>query len=108
MTFAISKRRLLISAGATLLLVPRARAAEADVTIDNFTFNPTPLKIAAGTTVKWTNRDDIPHSILCGALQLHSHALDTDDSFSHTFEKPGTYDYICAIHPHMRGQIIVT
>jgi len=79
----------------------------AQVTIDNFTFSPTPLSVAVGTTVTWINRDDIPHSIVCPALNFHSRALDTDDSFSFRFQTAGTYDYLCGIHPHMRGQIIV-
>ena len=53
----------------------------------------------AGTTVIWVNHDDIPHSIVCPTLQLKSHPLDTDDTFSYKFEQPGTYDYICGLHP---------
>ena len=57
-------------------------AADAQVVIDNFTFSPTPLKVTVGTTVTWVNHDDIPHSIVCPALKVHSHPLDTDDSFA--------------------------
>lgn len=85
----------------------RADAAKATVKIDNFTFSPTPLTVAPGTTVVWVNQDDIPHSIFCEQLKLHSHPLDTNDSFSHKFDQVGSFDYICAIHPHMRGRIVV-
>jgi plastocyanin len=97
-----------LGAGGALAIGRLAVAADAtQVTIDNFTFSPTPLSIAAGSTVTWTNRDDIPHSILCPALNVHSHPLDTGDSFSFRFQTAGTYDYLCGIHPHMHGQIIV-
>ena len=97
-----------LGAGSALVIGRLAFAGDAaQITIDNFTFSPTPLSIAAGTTVTWTNRDDIPHSIVCPALNVHSRALDTDESFSFRFQTEGTYDYLCGIHPHMHGQIIV-
>lgn len=90
------------------LLAPRAKAAgKADVKIDNFAFVPEALTVASGTTVTWTNRDDIPHSIVESNGLFHSQAFDTNGSYSYTFEKAGTYDYICGLHPHMKGQIIV-
>ena len=90
------------------LLAPRAKAAgKADVTIDNFAFSPEALTIAFGTTVTWTNRDDIPHSIVERKGLFHSQAFDTNGSYSYTFEKAGIYDYVCGLHPHMKGQIIV-
>jgi len=82
-------------------------AAEAEVIIDNFTFSPTPLTVNVGSTVTWLNHDDIPHSIVCLALKLTSHPLDTDDSFAYKFEKAGTFDYLCGLHPHMHGQVVV-
>jgi amicyanin len=85
-----------------------AAAAEAQVTIDNFKFSPTPLKVPVGTTVTWVNRDDIPHTIVCPALNVRSHPLDTDDHFSYQFKQAGTYDYFCGIHPFMRGQVVVS
>jgi amicyanin len=78
------------------------------VSIDNFTFTPPSLTVKAGTTVTWTNKDDIPHGIgSAGNAFAKSRALDTDDSFSFTFTKPGTYQYFCYIHPHMVGTIVV-
>lgn len=88
-------------------LADRAEAADDMVRIDNFTFSPNLLKVSAGTTVTWENNDDIPHAIYCQALNLRSHPLDTNDKFSFKFEKPGTYDYICSLHPQMHGKIIV-
>jgi plastocyanin len=104
--------RRIVQGAAAFALVPvalaeRAKAAEPTVRIDNFVFSPTPLMVAPGTMVTWVNQDDIPHSIYCEALNVRSHALDTGDSFAHRFDQAGRFDYICAIHPHMRGQIIV-
>ena len=87
---------------------PRAQGAEkAAINIDNFAFGPDTLTISRGATVTWTNRDDIPHSIVEANDRFHSKALDTGDSYSFTFAQPGTYDYICGLHPHMKGKIIV-
>ena len=90
------------------VLVARAQTAAATVSIDNFTFNPQKLTVKAGTTVTWTNKDDIPHGIAATNNAFkRSQALDTDDSFSFTFTTPGTYQYFCYIHPHMTGTIVV-
>jgi plastocyanin len=78
------------------------------VSIDNFTFTPASLTVKAGTTVTWTNKDDIPHGIASDDNAFKkSKALDTDDSFSYTFTTPGTFKYFCYIHPHMVGTIVV-
>ncbi len=62
----------------------------------------------AGTTVTWTNKDDIPHGIASADNAFkRSKALDTDDSYSFTFTTPGSYVYFCYIHPHMTGTIVV-
>jgi len=78
------------------------------VSIDNFTFTPPILTVKAGTTVTWTNKDDIPHGIAATNNSFaRSKALDTDDSYSFTFTTPGTYQYFCYIHPHMVGTVVV-
>jgi plastocyanin len=102
--------RRALGAGVVVLIGTTARKAAAredEVVIDNFTFSPTPLIVTVGSDVKWVNHDDIPHSIVCPALNVASHALDTDDSFVHRFDRAGTYEYMCGLHPHMRGQITV-
>ena len=78
-----------------------------EVKIDNFVFNPQELTVAVGTTVKFVNHDDIPHTVVDKNKGFRSKALDTDDSFSFTFANAGTYDYFCGLHPHMQGKIIV-
>jgi plastocyanin len=81
--------------------------AVAEVKIDNFSFGPASLTVPVGTTVIWTNRDDIPHTVRSTDDAFKSKALDTDDQFSFAFTKPGTYSYFCSIHPKMTGQIVV-
>jgi plastocyanin len=79
-----------------------------EVKIDNFTFAPPALTVAVGTTVKWVNRDDIPHTVVSeDKSTFKSKAMDTDDSFSYTFTKPGTYNYFCSIHPKMVAKVVV-
>jgi plastocyanin len=77
------------------------------VSVDNFTFGPESITVAANTTVTWVNRDDVPHVIASTDGLFRSKALDTDDKYSFTFVKPGTYPYFCAVHPKMVGKIIV-
>jgi plastocyanin len=89
-------------------LPSNAWAKDATVAIDNFTFEPQVLTVKAGTTVTWTNRDDIPHSVIDKDRKLlHSKVMDTDESFSFTFVEPGDYDYFCGLHPHMTARITV-
>ncbi|HEX3524246.1 MAG TPA: cupredoxin family copper-binding protein [Stellaceae bacterium] len=101
---------LLLLAGLTQVLAGeavKAAAPAATVNIDNFKFAPPTLTVTAGTTVTWKNEDDSPHRIGDKNGTFKSAALDTDDTFSHTFAAPGEYPYICTIHPYMAGKIIV-
>ena len=82
-------------------------SAEVEVKIDNFSFGPQVLEIAPGTKVTWKNRDDIPHTVVSTEGVFKSRVLDTDESFSFTFDKPGTYPYFCSVHPKMTGQVVV-
>jgi plastocyanin len=82
-------------------------AAGAEVKIDNFSFTPATLTVATGTQVTWTNRDDIPHTVVSDDKSIKSKALDTDEKFTFTFTKPGTYPYFCSLHPKMKGTIVV-
>lgn len=79
----------------------------AQVKIDNFSFGPANLTVAAGTTVTWKNNDDVPHTVVSDEKLFKSKALDTDDKFSYTFTKPGTYNYFCSVHPKMTAKIVV-
>jgi plastocyanin len=81
--------------------------AATEVKIDNFSFGPETLTVAVGTTVTWTNRDDIPHTVVSTDKVFKSKVLDTDEKFSYTFAKAGTYSYFCSLHPKMTGKIVV-
>jgi len=96
-------------AGARLPLSGAVAAQEEPnaVTIDNFTFGPKELTVPVGTTVKWVNHDDIPHTVANKDNLFRSKALDTDDSYSYTFANAGKFDYFCGLHPYMVGKIIV-
>jgi plastocyanin len=82
-------------------------AANAVVKIDNFVFGPQTLTVPVGATVTWTNVDDIPHTSVSTEGVFKSKVLDTDEKFSYTFTKPGSYPYYCTIHPKMTGKIVV-
>jgi len=97
-------------AGNSRTLAERAeqtQASSAEVKIDNFSFGPTTLTVAVGTTVTWTNRDDIPHTVVSDDKVFKSKVLDTDEKFSFTFTKLGTYPYFCSVHPKMTGKVVV-
>ena len=85
------------------------KGSTTEVKIDNFSFGPVTLTVAVGTTVTWTNRDDIPHTVVStdDSKTFKSKVLDTDEKFSFTFSKAGTYPYFCSIHPKMTGKVIV-
>jgi len=82
-------------------------AAETAVKIDNFTFSPVTVTVPVGSTVRWTNHDDIPHNVISDDESFKSKTLGTDQNFSYTFTKAGTYSYSCSIHPRMKGKIVV-
>jgi plastocyanin len=84
-----------------------SKSPETTVKIDNFSFSPATVTVPAGTTVRWTNADDIPHTIVSDDKLFKSKALDTDEQFTYTFTKPGTYSYFCGLHPRMTGKVVV-
>jgi|HubBroStandDraft_6_1064221.scaffolds.fasta_scaffold1187364_1 plastocyanin len=112
MITGLMRRALPLAAAAMLALNAGAYAADSapnTVTINDFAFSPMTLTVAPGTRVVWNNKDEEPHTVTSadGGATFKSPALDTDDKFSFTFDKPGTYKYFCSIHPHMVGTIVV-
>ena len=85
----------------------KASAKSAEVKIDNFSFALGTLTVAVGTTVTWTNPNDIPHTVVSTDGVFKSKVRDTDEKFSYTFTKAGTYPYFCSIHPKMTGTVVV-
>ena len=90
-------------------LAAQEKTQNAEVKIDNFSFGPAALTVPVGSTVTWTNRDDIPHTVVStdDPKAFKSKVLDTDEKFSFTFTKAGTYAYFCSIHPKITGKVTV-
>jgi plastocyanin len=99
----------MLLAGSANVTAKAQQPATAEVKIDNFSFGPATLTVAVGTTVTWTNRDDIPHTVVSAEdpKVFKSKVLDTDEKFSFTFAKAGTFPYYCSIHPKMTGKVVV-
>jgi plastocyanin len=95
------------AAAAAKPAAPAAAMSAPMVRIDNFTFNAATITVKVGTTVTWTNGDDIPHTVVAKDKSFKSKVLDTGDTFTFTFTKAGEYDYFCSLHPHMTGRVIV-
>jgi plastocyanin len=98
---------LLLAASPSVTANDQPSAASTDVKIDNFSFGPQTLTVSVGTTVVWTNRDDIPHTVVSTDGVFKSKVRDTDEKFSYTFSKAGTYPYYCSVHPKMTGKVVV-
>ena len=98
-TITVGQKNILASA--------QQKPETTEVKIDNFSFGPGTLTVPAGTTVTWTNRDDIPHTVVSTDGVFKSKVLDTDEKFTYTFSKAGTFPYFCSIHPKMTGKVIV-
>jgi plastocyanin len=97
---------LMAAAMAAIWAVSEA-AAPNNIEVKDFMFMPTTLTVSAGAQVSWVNKDDEPHTVVSDTGLFRSGALDTDESFSFKFDKPGTYHFTCSIHPRMVGTIIV-
>ena len=97
---------------ALLLAAPGASAADpaaqtVTVEIRDMKYAPDTLTIPAGTNVTWINKDQMPHTVTDRGRSFASAALDTGDSYSHTFPSPGEFTYFCAVHPFMVAKVIV-
>lgn len=100
-------RTHLLAAAAGTATVNAPANAPVEVKIDNYSFMPADITVSAGTTITWVNHDDVPHTVRNNDGTIKSKALDTDEKFSMTFDKPGTYEYFCSIHPKMTAKVVV-
>jgi len=94
----------------TLTEIAPARAATAHaVRISGYAFQPAALTVTAGDTVTWTNADQAPHDVTTTSapVAIHGSRMEKGQSWSYTFTTPGTYAYICSIHPDMKATVIV-
>jgi plastocyanin len=85
-----------------------ATAGAKEVVVDNFSFAPGTTTVAVGSTVTWTNRDDVPHNVVSIEKKFASPVLETGERFSHTFESAGSYEYYCSLHPRMTGRVVAS
>jgi plastocyanin len=101
--------KIALLALAVLCLAAAAPPPDAAITIDNFAFTPAQITVAPGTTVTWTNHDDIPHTVVSSDTPrlFKSDTLDTDEHFSYRFDHAGRFAYFCSLHAHMQGVVIV-
>lgn len=84
---------------------PQAVVETNTITIQNFSFNPAALTVKQGTKVTWINEDSAPHKIKSDTF--NSSNLNKGDKFEFVFNNKGSFDYICSIHPSMKGKIVV-
>src|SRR6266446_6526993 len=98
---------LLLAGSPSITASEQPPAANAEVKIDNFSFGPQTVTVPVGATVTWTNNDDIPHTVVSTDGVFNSKVRDTDEKFSYTFTKAGTYPYYCSVHPKMAGKVVV-
>ena len=87
--------------------VATSPVATTSVSIANFAFSPAAITVKAGATVTWTNQDEDAHTVAITGAPV-SQPLQNGDTFTHVFAQPGTYSYLCTIHPYMRGMVVVT
>ncbi len=93
-----------MSSGAT----PAPAASPVAVKISNYAFSPQTITVTAGTAVMWTNMDQIAHTVTASDNSFDSGNLNQNQSWTHTFSKPGKYAYVCSYHPNMTATVIVT
>jgi plastocyanin len=98
---------LLVAGSPSVTASDQPSEAAAEVKIDNFVFGPQTITVPVGSTVTWTNKDDIPHTTVSTDGVFKSKVMDTDEKFSFKFTKAGTYSYFCSVHPKMTGKVVV-
>ncbi len=96
-----------VAVAAAVLFAPAAQAETVHIGIKDFMYTPMTVTVTQGTTVLWINLDDIPHTVVEKNKAWRSGALDTNDTYNHTFDQPGTYEYFCGLHPQMVAKVIV-
>jgi len=92
----------------TVIKTDTTPSAPNSVIIKGFAFDPATITVATGTTVTWTNMDTVAHTVVEANNAFSSQTLENGQSYSHTFNDIGTFEYKCGIHPTMSGKVIVT
>lgn len=104
-----SRHLFVAVAGAAFLLGPAtaAWAQEASVSIEDLFFDPATIEVEVGTTVTWTNNGEVDHTATAEDDTFDSGIMEPGATYSFTFEQEGEYDYLCEVHPDMRGTVTV-
>jgi plastocyanin len=102
----LARVAILLTVAASFPISATAQDA-GQIVIKDYMFAPNSVTVKAGTSVKWINKDDEPHTVVSDTTLFRSGAIDTDETFSFKFDKPGTYHFTCSIHPRMVGTIVV-
>ncbi len=89
-------------------MAPSGPAVRGEVLIASFAFGPEVMEVKVGSTVTWTNTDGTDHTVDSEDRSVDSEAIGEGETFGHTFDTPGTFSYICAFHPFMKGTVEVT
>ena len=106
-------RMMLAGAAVTALLVassspvPAQPEAGPRIEIKAHGYGAPEVTVQPGTTVTWINHDEEPHTVTSTTDVFRSPGIDTDETYSHTFTQPGTYEYFCTLHPLMTGKVVV-
>jgi plastocyanin len=116
-TFSVSKSRIL--AGGIILLTillftsncskttTSGMPGANEVLIQNMAFDPVTITVPANTTITWTNKDAVAHTVTSNSGLFESGSMNTNAVWSHLFTTPGSFPYHCAVHPTMTGTVIV-
>lgn len=96
---------LSVRADAPLLAPPAASTNS--VAIRGFAFRPAVLRVKPGTTVRWRNSDPAPHTVTANSRAFDSKTMTQGEPYARRFPRPGTYAYLCALHPQMTGRVVV-
>jgi plastocyanin len=79
-----------------------------EVTMEEIQFNPAEVTIGVGDAVTWTNNDSVDHDVTADSFSSgESGGMANGDTFEHTFDEAGTFDYVCTVHPGMEGTVVV-
>jgi plastocyanin len=98
---------LFISGSCSKSSTPKDTPGTNEVLIQDMAFDPVTLTISANTTVTWTNKDPVAHTVTSNTGVFDSGNIQANKTFSHLFDTPGNYPYHCIIHPSMTGTVIV-
>lgn len=100
-------KQALVAVILALGMTSMAEARTHTIVIDKMKFQTLALSVAKGDTVTWVNKDVVPHNVVAGDKSFKSPVLEKGKSWSYTFDHEGGFDYVCTLHPMMKGKVVV-